>query len=202
MYSPKHYQIEQPELAFEVIKNHEFATLISTGASGMQISHLPLLLETNNSELVGHCARANPHWQHFTPGNPITVLFHGPHSYISPAWYKPKPDNVPTWNYVAVHVVGEASVIEDCHESYKVVQRLSDHHEKRNRTGWSLPANSEKILGGLVRGIVSFRIRVQNIQAKFKLSQKQDSEERAHVVRGLREFGGTPAELATWMEKI
>lgn len=201
MYSPNHYRHDRPELAFEIIKRHDFATIISKDDSGILISHLPFLLENENSQLTAHMARANPQWKHFKPGNPITVIFQGPHAYISPAWYKPDPQNVPTWNYVAVHVTGEASIIENPAESFQSVKKQSEYYEKLKGTGWSLPVDGEKHLAGDIRAIVSFRIRIEKIDAKFKLSQR-DLENRDNVITELRKMDSESQQLANWMDRI
>lgn len=113
IYSPNHYKENRNELIFQIIRNYSFATLITQSSDGPFVSHLPLLLEFMGDKpfLLGHCAKANPHWKQFEDGEKITILFHGPHSYISPAWYQPKSDNVPTWNYATVHIQGRAAII-------------------------------------------------------------------------------------------
>jgi transcriptional regulator len=40
----------------------------------------------------------------------VLVIFNGPHTYISSSWYD--HENVPTWNYIAVHVYGTVKLIE------------------------------------------------------------------------------------------
>ncbi len=202
MYSPEHYRADRPDLTLEIIKRYDFATLITQGAEGLNISHLPLLLTDDKSELIGHCARANPQWRDFTAGSLVTAIFQGPHAYISPAWYQDKPGNVPTWNYVSAHVTGEVTIIQDPQETYRLLQQLTEHHESRLGTGWSLPPQAGHELSGLMQAIVAFRIQIQKIDSKFKLSQKQDPGERATVIRELHDRGLDSSQLAAWMKKI
>ena len=68
---------------------NSFATLVSRNDPGMVASHLPILLDIDAGPmgvLFGHMARANSQWRH-SEGE-VLVIFHGPHVYVSPAWYE------------------------------------------------------------------------------------------------------------------
>mgnify|MGYP002136050831 CR=1 FL=1 len=193
MYSPTHYQENRPDLIFEAIRRYSFATVISMGKEGPFVSHLPLLLENDGSApaLVGHCARANPQWRHFSEGQEITAIFHGPHAYISPAWYQPQADNVPTWNYVAIHAKGTAQIIESSDQTFQILRTIVRHFESSYGTNWDLPDPSNVELDALVKAIVGFRIDIKDIQAKFKLSQKQPAADRSKVIEELPKVAGS-----------
>ncbi len=204
IYTPKHYHEDREDLIFEVIRNNNFATLISIISDDPIISHLPVLLDNSKNTLLSHCARANPHWKYFKDGNPVTVIFNGPHAYISPAWYKPDPDNVPTWNYIAVHVKGVARIIEDSHEAWISMNKLVQHYESLYETGWSLPSEpNETLKNDLARGITVFEISMEHVEAKFKLSQKQDLQDRNSVIYNLQSIAGENGKyLAEYMKRV
>jgi transcriptional regulator len=205
MYTPAHYKAENSELILETIKRFSFSTVITQGPDGPCISHLPLLLEIKDNvrSLIGHCARANPQWKHFAEGQEVTALFHGPHSYISPAWYKPEPDNVPTWNYVSVHIKGKAQLIENTTDAYEILQTAVRYFESEYGTGWELPAQLNSELKNLLTAIVAFRIEIKDIQAKFKLSQRQTATDRANVIEQLPKIAGSDgAAIAEYMKRV
>ena len=204
MYSPSHYVEKRDGLIFQVMEKYSFATLITQSSEGSMVSHLPLLLEFNNGvpKLVGHCAKANLQWKHFAEGRPVTIVFQGPHSYISPAWYQPKPDNVPTWNYVAVHVEGKAEVQSNPQDAYAALKKLVVHFEDEYQTGWLLPEKPSEELKRLVSGIVAFEFRIEKIQAKFKLSQKQNPVDRDNVMTQLQKMGSEQNGIADFMNKV
>lgn len=204
MYSPHHYRENREDLIYEIIQNFSFATLISVTSEGPFVSHLPVLLDPEKKTLLSHCARANPHWKHFQDDNPVTVVFTGPHAYISPAWYEPDTGNVPTWNYVAVHIKGTARIIEDIHESWKLMNKLVQHYENHYKTGWSLPTEPNEVLkNDLHRGITVFEISMEHIDAKFKLSQKQSPQDRNSVIENLPSTAGEQGKLlAEYMKKV
>lgn len=201
-YTPPHYLESRSDLILEVIQKYGFATVITSSSSGPFISHIPLVLE-NKQTLLGHCARANPHWRHFAEGQIVTTIFNGPHAYISPAWYEPQVDNVPTWNYVAVHVRAKATIIEDQAEIYRAMVKLVNYFETKYKTNWSLPLAEDKELESLYKAIVVFRLDIQDIQAKFKLSQKQPSRDRENVITQLPSSQGSEgASLAEYMSRV
>ncbi len=152
--------------------------------------------------MIGHCARPNPQWKHFAEGQKLTAIFHGPHSYVSPAWYEPQPHNVPTWNYATVHVQGTATIVDDSEQAYDILNKIVKHFESDYETGWSLPQIPNQDLLDLVKGIVAFRIEIEDMQAKFKLSQKQNSTDRATIIQELPQFGTEHAALADYMKRV
>ena len=204
MYSPLHYHEDREDLIFEIMQKYSFATLVSVTSDGPFISHLPVLLDTSKKTLLSHCAKANPHWKHFKDGNPVTVIFNGPHAYISPAWYKSDPDNVPTWNYVAVHVKGTARIIEDAHDAWASMNTLVRYYENFYETGWSLPTEpNETLKNDLSRGITVFEISMDHVEAKFKLSQKKDLQDRNSVIENLPSTAGENGKLlAEFMKRV
>jgi transcriptional regulator len=115
MYIPEHFNITDTSVIDDFVRANAFATVISSDADGIPIaSHLPLVLEITADDtriLHGHCARANAHWKLFEQGRHTLAIFHGAHSYISARWYK--HENVPTWNYQAVHAYCQPTIYTD-----------------------------------------------------------------------------------------
>ncbi|MCX6124881.1 MAG: FMN-binding negative transcriptional regulator [Proteobacteria bacterium] len=183
IYTPKHFKVERPELAHQIIQRYNFATLISFQEDTPIMSHLPFLFEPQvgrDGLLLAHMARANPQWRTFRVQAEVTVIFQGPHAYVSPRWYTPQADNVPTWNYAAVHVHGIPRVISDEVSANAVMKRLVEHHDPN----WTLalPDQDQK---ELLREIVVFAIDVTKVDAKFKLSQNRSQSDQAEVASAL-----------------
>src|SRR5215208_2151226 len=117
MYIPSAFRITDLPTLHEFMRRYSFATLI-TGGDEPFVTHLPLLLDSGsgdgqNGTLIGHFAKPNPHWQLDHAAHTSVAIFHGPHAYISPSWYRAGGPAVPTWNYAAVHAWGKLSLIED-----------------------------------------------------------------------------------------
>lgn len=193
MYSPNHYRYSDQILLQEVITTNPFATLVS---SDMTFSHLPIYLHGN--KLIGHMAKANSHWQ-IASNNLVKIIFQGPHAYISPSWYVENMSNVPTWNYVSVHVSGNFRLIKEEGEALSSIEKQIELNEGIG--GWRLPENRSAI-DTLMKSISVFEITDLTFEGKFKLSQKHDEENKKRVVTKL-ESGNEEAKLvANYMKRL
>jgi transcriptional regulator len=184
MYIPHHYKNEDLSEVKDFIKSHPFAILINQLDGVPWATHTPLELSTDEKGddiLIGHIARANPQWKAFD-GNPkVLCIFNGPHSYVSSSWYK--DEEVPTWNYIAVHVYGSLSVMSE-EDVLSWLHSLVDHYEEGEKDPVSLSRMSASTLRQ-VKGVVGFRIRISEIQAAFKLSQGRE-EDHSRIIEELR----------------
>jgi transcriptional regulator len=197
MYSPAHYQETDFKKIQELIERNAFATLIA----GETISHLPMMLESvaGEPELLCHMARANPQWRELQRAPRAKIIFHGPQAYISPAWYNEAADNVPTWSYAVVHVEGKFELIEKPDEAVAVMEKLIARFEDANGTSWRLPSFRDEV-NALMNAITVFKFRGLKFNAKFKLNQKQELDERRNVQRELKQSGDSTAiQLAELM---
>lgn len=192
IYIPRHF-VGDDATARRLIADHPFAILVTAGAAGVHATHLPLLLDDAGTALIGHLARPNPHWQAFADGETVAI-FQGPHAFVSRGWYRDPADNVPTWNYAAVHVTGRPAIL-DAAGTRAAVERLSVRFEDP-----ALPPVHERKMGGLLNGIVAFHLPIGKLEVKFKMSQNKPPEIKG-VIAGLKATGRHD-ELATarWME--
>lgn len=184
MFVPSAFSFTDTEAQLAFIKTHPFAVLTTPD---LQATHLPLLVRQQGDELllVGHLARANPHWQSLD-NTPVLAVFSGPHAYISPKWYASEP-NVPTWNYTAVHARGTVSVMDD-QDLPAALDELMEAFEpdyNRNTLNTSLIDYQQK----LIRGIVGITLSVDSLQGVRKLGQHKKVADRAGVSKGLKACG-------------
>jgi transcriptional regulator len=189
MYIPKlFHETRWPEIR-QVIEGNSFAAVVTCNQGVPTATHVPLRLVESadgTAKLQGHMARANQHWKLLERDERSLVIFTGPDSYISPRWYDHV--NVPTWNYVAVHVYGKPRLVTDNAEAHELIKGLVDRYEgsieeDRRYTVDGLPAD---FLESQMRGIVAFEILVDEIQASFKLSQNRDQKNYENVIAELR----------------
>lgn len=187
MYLPESFRESDRSTAFDLIDAYGFATLVSWSEGEPVVSHVPLIVDRSDSgreRLLGHVARANPHWKRFDGKEPALAIFHGPHAYVSPAWYSNHP-SVPTWNYAVVHVYGAPHVV-DSRETLGILQRLIGKYEGRRREPWT-PDLPPAFVEGDLQAIVGFQMPVAQLDAKFKLSQNKDAADRAGALAGLEQ---------------
>src|SRR6185436_9306981 len=112
MYIPRLNRLEDADEVWRFVDANSFALLVSQVEGRPYATHIPILAANRpNGEkyLHGHIARANPHWKHWREEEEVLAVFAGPHAYVSSSWYD--HPNVPTWNYIAVHVYGRLRVV-------------------------------------------------------------------------------------------
>lgn len=198
MYIPKHFTIHDEEKKYEMIEQNSFATLFSQHNGEPYATHLPLLLNRETLTLHGHFARPNEQWKDIENQH-VLAIFQGPHSYISPSWYE-TTNAVPTWNYVAVHVYGELEIVEDEQELLNSLQELVHKYEEPQST-YSLNEVDSNYMAGLSKGIVGFKVKINKIEGKVKLSQNHSVERRNLVIEKLEKVGSEGSrEIAELMK--
>ena len=207
MYIPPRYRESDRAVALAVIQNPGWGYLVGIADGRPMSDHLPFMVEGPEGEekLVGHMARANPHWQTFEDGIEALVIFPGPHTYVSPNWYAAEMA-VPTWNYVAVHVYGVPRIFDDRQEVYAAQKRLVDFHESGSDEPWRIEDLPDDYASGMLKAIVNFEIPIARIEAKFKLSQNRTADSRKGVIaalaKGEREDSRRIAELMAAREPV
>jgi transcriptional regulator len=175
---------DEPEIISFIQKNG-FATLISQGNGRPLATHLPFVLDQNESGkaiISGHIAKANSQWKAIPEQGEVLVMFQGPHAYISSSWYN--HENVPTWNYLAVHVYGKIKIIEG-EELLNHLKKLTDTYESGRPNRVSVEGMSLEYLESQVRALVGFEIQITEVQASAKLSQNRDQTNLQNIITEL-----------------
>lgn len=187
MYTPAHFTEEDPETLYAFMRDYPFATLITHDGSGPTASHIPVEVTKSPDEdhirILGHVARANSHWELFGSATRSLFIFHGPHEYISPAWY-PSQNLVPTWNYAVVHAYGFPKVIEEPTEVRSLLESLVNRFESPRPDPWNNDLD-EDLMERLQATIVGFECKVEEIQGKFKLGQNRRLADQEGALTGL-----------------
>ncbi|MBI4204646.1 MAG: FMN-binding negative transcriptional regulator [Betaproteobacteria bacterium] len=195
MYVPKHFGEGDGEKLAALIDENGFGVLVTVSEGRPFASHIPFIYEREANVLLGHVARANPQWRHFSIGSEVMVVFQGPHAYVSPSWYR--SPGVPTWNYAVAHVYGSAEALEEPSRIKGIIERLAGKYERNNKPPW-VPTYDPRLLGA----IVGIEVRIKEVQGKFKLSQNRSAADRAAVVAKLEATGSEgDLALARLMEK-
>jgi transcriptional regulator len=186
MYIPPRFAENNSESLFAFIHEHSFATFVT---DDLEVTHLPLLLNAEQTALQGHFAKANPHWKAIDGQRRAKAVFHGPHAYVSPAWYSPDKPSVPTWNYATVHVSGAPKMIDDEKGMNGFLERLIHKYESARAKPWAY-APPKEFHAAMLTQIVGFELPIEKIEGKFKLSQNRSEKDQAAVIAGLATEGG------------
>jgi len=166
------------------MRANPFVILVSNTTEGPFATHVPVVIRENADHVTlrGHVAKANPHWRHLEQQPNCLTIFHGPHAYISPTNYVTR-ENVPTWNYGAVHVYGNARVYSAHEDLLAMLHDLIPTFEAAYRQQWD--TLSECYRTRMLNQIVGFEIAVTKIEGKLKLSQNRLPEEQQNVIDSL-----------------
>ena len=193
MYIPAAFRESRLEVLHGLIREHSFATLVSQLDDGQFFAtHMPFLLDAErgpSGTLVGHMARANPHWQAFSSrAREALVIFQGPHAYISPNWYR-STQAVPTWNYSAVHAYGRPQLMEEPRRVRALLEATVQTFESGLPEEWTTGHVSEEYIAGLIRGIVAFEVPIDRLEGKRKLGQNRPVADAESAAAGLQAHG-------------
>lgn len=156
---------DDPALVRELVREHPWATLVSTTATGLAASHYPVLLDEDapGLTLLTHLGRPDEEVLEIEAGE-VLVIVQGHHGYVSPGWYTPDERLVPTWNFTVAHLHGTPQVLEEA-ENFEVLGRLVEHFEGR----LDRPALLESADAPIAKGTVGLRIPVDRFEMKRKL---------------------------------
>ena len=202
MYLPKYCQVTDRAQMLDFIKSNGFGILLPHTGLEPMASHLPFILDEDGVDqglILGHMARANDQWE-YANGQPVLVVFHGPHAYISPTWYQ-VGDTVLTWNYVAVHASGLFKAVEDREGIEDIVGRVTDYYESSQPQPWQADFTTA-YAGQMIKRIVAFKIEITRLQGKWKLNQNHPERRRRRVAEQLKiQGGGNDGLIARLMDE-
>jgi transcriptional regulator len=217
MYLPTHFQVDDGAAVADFIAAHPLAQLVSNGLDGELpvVNPLPLRLQTGSGPaagsstspastdqpwlLEGHLARANPQLDLLRRQGRALVVFGSAGAYVSPALYD-ADKAVPTWNYITVQLGVRVELVDDAAAKDALLKRLIAVHEPAYAARWrALPENYQQ---SMLQAIVGLRLRVDSLQAKYKLSQNRPDADRSRVQQAHDSGSAAEHEMAQWMARI
>lgn len=202
MFIPKHFEVTDMDEVRDFIRTHSFGVIVTTDHGKPTATHLPLELNEADGDyyITGHFAKANPQWKTLEEQTEkVLIIYQGPHSYVSSTWYE--DENVSTWNYQAVHIYGTPEILDE--EALKEdLKRLMHKYESHKEDGavWENTSDDTK---KQIKGIVGFKIKVEEIQASYKLSQNRNEKDYNNIIKKLYEEPDPNAKkIADAMKKL
>ena len=226
MYLPKHFTARDAAEVEAFVDNAAAADLVTFDGTKPVASLIPVLWDRSGGgaerrgreeqsagagkaefgRLLGHLALANPQWQSVGPDTVALAIVHGPQAYVSPSWYPSTARHgkmVPTWNYVSVHFTGPLTVHRDAEWKRDIVTRLTARHEAGRPSPWHVTDAPAEFIDSQLKAIVGVELTIVSVEAKEKLSQNRNPEDRAGALEGLHgEPGPGPAAIAELMSEL
>ena len=201
MYTPSFNSLTDRKEIIAFMQRYSFATIVTVIDDLPFASHLPFLVREVNDKVTlwSHFAKANPQSRAAFDKSSL-VIFTEPHAYISPSNYETETV-VPTWNYIAVHAYGKATVLDNVEQKAELLKHTIETFEAGYYQQWqSLPDDYKT---RMMNGIVAFEIEVTDLQAKQKLSQNRSEQEKENIIHSLEQSADTnEREIAAYMKKL
>jgi transcriptional regulator len=189
MYNPPAFTETRPDELHAIMRAASLPVLVSPTPAGLIATHLPLTFIAPD-RLIGHVAKANPHWRDADKSADSLAIFTAADGYVSPTWYATKRENgkvVPTWNYQAVHVTGRLEIVEAPEDILKIVTQLTNRYEQPREKPWEVSDAPPDYIAAQLKGIVGVIMHIAKIEGKAKLSQNKSAADQQGVIAGLAE---------------
>jgi transcriptional regulator len=199
MFIPKLFKVTNFEEIRGFVEEHSFGSIVTLHNGRPVATHLPFQFRQFGEEwyVTGHFAKANPQWKTIAEQDAL-VMIQGPHAYVSSSWYS--HENVSTWNYQAVHLYGKVQLMnnKELEEELALLMKKYEQH-RPNPVLWENLSQETK---QQMNAVVGFKMKVDEIQAAYKLSQNRNSTDYGNIIDGLRNEGRSDADQrAALMEK-
>ncbi|MGA3260350.1 MAG: FMN-binding negative transcriptional regulator [Bryobacteraceae bacterium] len=186
VYIPKVQLVEDRKLLHDFMDEFSFVDLVTSEPS-IRITHIPVVLDRNagkNGTVIGHISRQNPQTAAILAAARAVIVFHGPHSYISPTWYS-KPEVVPTWNFAVVHASGKLKAVTGEDAMRDLLAKLIRKFEEPN-SPYDLAKLPQSYTSGLIGGILGFELEIELLEGKFKLGQERSEADKEGILKHLQ----------------
>lgn len=198
VYIPKPYRLDTEE-ALQIMRAYPFAILITVDEQRPIATHLPVEIREYDGKIYvsGHVAFGNVQKHTLDKNADVLLVFLGPHAYISSSWYE--AENVPTWDYLAVHVYGKSRILSG-NELEAALAAMLEHYEAHRENGRLFDTFTHGYIQDQMKGIVGFEIEITSIEASGKMSQNRNDRDYKAIVTELeqsKEEG--ERKVAEWM---
>jgi transcriptional regulator len=190
------------------LKNLAFARTRAFGVLAVSIeglpvlSHVPVLVADDGATADLHLVRSNPIARALKAPLKAKIAVSGPDSYISPDWYG-VDDQVPTWNYIAVHLTGTLELLPQDHMR-DMLDRQSKHFEDQlaPKPAWKTDKMTPDVLAKMMRQIVPCRMTITDVDGTWKMNQNKPDDVRLRAAGkvGSDGMGSETAQLAKMMK--
>lgn len=181
-----------------------FGVLVVAAPDGPHISHIPFLLSGDAPAADLHLVRSNPIARMGEGPHEAKIVVSGPDSYVSPDWYGIE-DQVPTWNYVAVHLAGRLERLPQ-DVMHDMLDRQSAAYEEQlaPKAPWTTAKMTPEVLEKMMRMIVPYRFTLTGVDGTWKLGQNKPDDVRVAAAREMADhgIGNEVAVIASIMDRL
>ena len=197
------FHTETAERNLSFARARGFGVLAISIADAPVFAHVPFLLNEEGSLADLHLLRSNPIARALKTPQTARIAVSGPDTYVSPDWYE-VPDQVPTWNYIAVQLTGTLRLCP-ADELHAMLDRQSAAYENRlaPKAPWTTSKMTPEVMERMMRTIVPCAFEVTGVDGTWKLNQNKPDKVRLRAADQVAEhgFGSETARIAEMMRK-
>lgn len=181
------FRWEDRDAMRDFVADVAFGTLFAATPDGPRVAHVPVVIDGDHLQL--HIANGNGIARHLDGATALFVVT-GPHAYVSPDWYGIGPDEVPTWNYVAVELEGVVRKM-DRDGMVDQVDALSAVQEQHlaPKPAWTRAKMDEGKAARMMNAITGFEMRITAWRGTIKLGQNKPEAARLAAADALEAHG-------------
>jgi len=199
MHLPTAYQTTDTDKINHFIKTNNFADLVTVNNGNILSNKVPFYFDSIDNCLYGHFGKHNNQLKDIKESNDALVIFSGANCYVSPQWYASK-NNVPTWNFQTLQIRGPATILNE-NDLFTLLENLTALHEAKLPAQWTMGELDSTIKEKLVQLIVGFKIEIEDIKFKEKLSQIRQIKDQQSIMNALYQQNNPNSSLiASLME--
>ena len=173
MYVPRHFSLPE-DYTRRLLARPGVGSLVTVHDFGPEATMVPFYLDEERGALMTHLVRNNPQVTEPITG-PGLVILDDVDAYVSPRWYATNKvkANVPTWDYITIHVRGPVSIDPEPAAALDVARRLTGAMEREDVLA---PVGEDK-LARMARAIVAVGVGVEQVRGKAKMSQNRHPDD-------------------------
>jgi transcriptional regulator len=188
MHPNRAFAWEDKEAMLAFVADIAFCTIC---ADGPMLVHAPVIVAAPD-RLRFHVSRDNR--AAALDGQRAIASCLGPDAYVSPDWYG-IPDQVPTWNYLAVEAEGPLRRLDES-ELAQLLDDLSAAHEARlaPKPAWTRAKMTPGRFEAMLQAIVGYELAIEDLRGTRKLGQNKPGQAAA-AAEGLAPFNARMAAL-------
>ena len=195
MYLPEHFEERDSREIAQIIQQFPLAVIVCMNGKEIVANHIPLMMDGEN-ELIGHIAASNNLHQIIENNAKMLAIFSAENSYISPNLYPTKQEthrHVPTWNYQVIHVHGRITFLHVKKQKVAIVGKLTKLYEQEfyGKKAWKMSDAPKDFMEQMLENIVAFKLKVEQVSAKSKISQNREKVDYDSVQRVMEDLDKT-----------
>lgn len=174
MYVAQHFELPE-DYTRRLLASPRRGNLVTVHDHGPEASLVPFYYDEAAGALITHLVRNNPQARQPLAHPTGLVILDEADAYVSPGMYATNDvlPNVPTWDYITLHVSGRVRVDPSPSAALEAAARLTT----AMGDGAALDAVGQEKLERMSRAIVAVSVEATTVRGKAKMSQNRHPDD-------------------------